>query len=85
VKGLAFSLASALALVLFGWRVAAEALEALLVAPAPVDLPGIWALAEEIRRRNAAELGGLTFVLLALWALSIFDAWRDASATARVL
>ena len=67
-----------------GWRVAADAVDALLAAPAPLDFLEMWALAEEIRRRNAAELSGLTFVLLALWAASIFDAWRDATATARV-
>jgi hypothetical protein len=62
------------------WRVWAEALEALLAAPAPLDLFEMWALAEEIRRRNAPEFSVLTLLLLGLWAISIFDAWRDASA-----
>lgn len=85
VKGLAFSLASALVLARLGWRVAAEAVDALLAAPAPLDFLQTWALAEEVRRRNAAELGGLTLVLLTLWAASVFDAWRDATASDRVL
>ena len=84
VKGLAFSLLSVLVLVRIAGRVAAEAVDALLAAPAPLDFLQMWALAEEIRRRNSAELGGLTFVLLALWVASIYDAWRDAKAVAQV-
>jgi diadenosine tetraphosphate (Ap4A) HIT family hydrolase len=84
VKGLAFSLASLLVLLRIGGRVAAEAVDALLAAPAPLDFLQMWALAEEIRRRNATELSGLTFALLALWAASIYDAWRDANMAARV-
>jgi hypothetical protein len=60
-------------------RVAAEAWSALLAAPAPLDFPGMWALAEDIQRKNATELGVLTFALLGLWALAVFDAGRDAA------
>lgn len=85
LKGLAFALGSALVLGRIAWRVATDAIEVLLAAPAPLDFLGVWALAEEIRGRHAAELGSLTFVLLALWAASIVDAWRDAPTPTRVL
>jgi diadenosine tetraphosphate (Ap4A) HIT family hydrolase len=84
LKGLAFSLLTALVLVRIASRVAAEAWSALLAAPAPLDIPGMWALAEDIQRKNATELGVLTFALFGLWALAVFDAWRDAAATAAV-
>jgi diadenosine tetraphosphate (Ap4A) HIT family hydrolase/TM2 domain-containing membrane protein YozV len=79
-KGVAFTAATAFLLARIAWRVWADALDALLGAQAPLDLFGMWALAEEIRRRNAAEFSVLTLFLLGLWAISIFDAWRDATA-----
>ena len=78
-KGVAFTVATAALLARIAWRVWAEALDALLAAQAPLDLFEMWALAEEIRRRNAAEFSVLTLVLVGLWAISILDAWRDAS------
>jgi diadenosine tetraphosphate (Ap4A) HIT family hydrolase len=84
VKGFFFSLMSGLVLARIAWRVASPAWDALLAAPAPLDFAEMWALAEEIRGRNAAELSALSLVLLALWAASVFDAWRDATTAARV-
>lgn len=77
-KGLLFALGGALVFARFAWRVAVEALGAMLEAPAPMDLPQMIRLAEEIRARNAPELGVLTFFLVLLWTASVFDAWRTA-------
>jgi diadenosine tetraphosphate (Ap4A) HIT family hydrolase len=78
-KGGAFAAATALVLARIAWRVWSDALDALLAAPVPPDLFGMWALAEEIQKRNAVEFSLLTLLLLGLWAVSILDAWRDAS------
>jgi hypothetical protein len=51
--------------------VAAEAWSALLAAPAPLDFAGM--------RKSVTELRVLTFVLLGLWGLAVFDAGRDAA------
>jgi hypothetical protein len=76
-KGLLFAVSTLAVLARFAWRVAAATTEALLRAPAPPDLFQIWALAEDIRRRNATELSGLTLLLFVLWGLSVLDAWRE--------
>jgi hypothetical protein len=77
-RGLLFALATLAVLARLAWRVAAETLEALLAAPAPPSFLDMWALAEGIRRRNAAELSGLTLLLLVLWGASVVDAWWQA-------
>jgi hypothetical protein len=77
-KGIALALGAAIVFARFLWRVAEEALSAILVAPAPLGPLQVLQLAVEIRSRHAAEFGGLTFLLLVFWAVSIFDAWRGA-------
>lgn len=77
-KGLLFALGGAVVFGRFAWRVAVEALGAMLEAPAPMDLAQMFQLAEEIQARNAPELSVLTFFLLLFWAASVFDAWRGA-------
>ena len=77
-KGLLLALGGAVVFGRFAWRVAEEALGAMLEAPAPMDLSQMVQLAEEIRARNAPEFSVLTFFLLLFWAGSVFDAWRVA-------
>jgi hypothetical protein len=78
LKGLAFSVLTLALLARFVARVAEDAMARMLEAPAPLGLVELWDLALEVQRRNAAELSGLTLALVALWVLSVFDAWRDA-------
>jgi diadenosine tetraphosphate (Ap4A) HIT family hydrolase len=77
-KGLLFALGGALVFGRFAWRVAVAALGAMIEAPAPMDLPQMIRLAEQIRSRNAPELGVLTFFLVLVWTASVFDAWGTA-------
>jgi diadenosine tetraphosphate (Ap4A) HIT family hydrolase len=79
LKAAVFGLASLGVLLRIAWRVAQDSVEALLAAPAPPDLFAMWALAEEVRARNAPEFSVLTLLLVALWAASVFDAWRDGA------
>jgi diadenosine tetraphosphate (Ap4A) HIT family hydrolase len=78
VKGALFALATAALLVQFAWRVADDAVAALLDNAGPLGPGEIWDLAQEVQRRNAAELSGLTFLLVLVWGASVLDAWRDA-------
>lgn len=83
LKGILFGLVSLAMLARFAWRVVADATTVVLEARAPLGLLEMWDLAEEIRRRNAVELGGLSTLLLILWGLSVFDAWRGATRETR--
>ncbi len=83
LKGILFGLASLAMLARFAWRVLADATAVVLEARAPLGLLEMWDLAEEIRRRNAVELGGLSTLLLILWGLSVLDAWRGATRKTR--
>jgi len=78
-KALAFLLPTAALLARLAWQVSSEAVDALLDPKTPL---GVWELAEEIQRRHAAEFSWTTVILLALWAGSVYDAWRDATLSA---
>ena len=79
LKGLLFALASLALLAFFAWRVAADATQVLLEAQGPLGPLEMWSLAEEIRNRNAGELGGLTTLIMLLWGGSVVDAWWGAT------
>jgi diadenosine tetraphosphate (Ap4A) HIT family hydrolase len=78
VKGLLFALLTVVVLVQLVWRVLDAATQAVLTSSGPLGPSEIWGLAEEIQRRNAGRLSGLTLLLLLIWAASVGDAWWDA-------
>ena len=79
LKGMAFGLVSLALLAFFAWRVAADATAVMLESQRPLGPLEMWGLAEEIRSRNAGELGGLTTLLMLLWGGSVVDAWWGAT------
>ena len=78
-KGALFGLASLALLAFFGWRVMQDAQAVLLEARGPLGPLELWTLAEEIRNRNAGEMGFVTTLLMLLWGGSVLDAWRGAT------
>jgi len=78
LKGIALASAGLLAMGLFVTRITRDAAAALLEAPPPEGLLDILALAQEIRTRHASEISVLTFVLVAVWIVSVVDAWWGA-------
>jgi hypothetical protein len=80
-KGLAMIAATLALLIALAVRVAAATLAALEKEP---DLEHfgparVFDLAHRIRAENAGYVGGITFALAALWAFSIWDAWRETA------
>jgi diadenosine tetraphosphate (Ap4A) HIT family hydrolase len=78
VKAALLSLATMAVLVQLVAGVVADATALLLDAPAPAGLGEIWDIALEVQRRNAGSLSWLTLALVAIWAIAVADAWRDA-------
>lgn len=75
-KALAFSGPTLALLVVLVRRVALEALVRLPDDPTEIDPALPFRLAHEIQRDNAAFFLWVTLGLLALWAGSVYDAWR---------
>jgi diadenosine tetraphosphate (Ap4A) HIT family hydrolase len=75
MRGLLLAGASLVAVVLLLVRVSREALRRMPTDPLDFDMGTVFAMAEAIRRDNAALFSGLTFLLVALWLIAILDAW----------
>ncbi len=63
----------------FAWfcvRVAGETFRRMPSDPTAFDLRQVFEMAAAIRRDNAGFFSGITFVLVGLWVLAVFDAWR---------
>jgi diadenosine tetraphosphate (Ap4A) HIT family hydrolase len=78
LKGLALATAGLVAMGAFVVRISRDAAAALLEAPPPEGFRDILTLAQEVRTRHASELSLLTFVLVAVWVVSVADAWWGA-------
>jgi diadenosine tetraphosphate (Ap4A) HIT family hydrolase len=76
VKGTLLVGASVLSAGAFVWKTVADALRLLPDDPSDFGLLQVFALAEEVRRRNADSFLLLTVVLVLLWGYSVYDAWR---------
>lgn len=64
----------------FAWlclRVLGETFRRMPDDPAAFDLEQVFEMAAAIRRDNAAFFSGIAAVLVGLWALAVFDAWRS--------
>ena len=85
LKGMILGFATLALLVRFAWGVTRDVAAVVLEAQAPMGFLEMWDLAQQIERRNAVELGGLTILLMLLWGLSVVDAWRGATRRARAL
>jgi diadenosine tetraphosphate (Ap4A) HIT family hydrolase len=83
LKGMIFGLATLALMVRFAWGVTRDVAAVVLEAPGPMGFLEMWDLAQQIQRRNAVELSGLTILLMLLWGLSVLDAWRGATRRAR--
>lgn len=74
-KGVAFVLATVAAIGVILVRVLRAVVVGTPLDLVPTDLERIWSVAWEIQRQAARELALPVAVLVALWALSIADAW----------